>query len=194
MPLFTNRKLFISFIVVIYTLAVLSVWAVFSPGRVAAGLSLGFSTPFELWYDVLVFMLSGVLACYLRRESLLVLPCAVALTFLCRALVELEIMKLLPNAYFLLAAILLFSMTVTMVRSAVYWLCLVLVSPVGYACAMSYMRHMPRFADPFFYLFGLLCCITLLMSCGIAVGFLMQGVRRHILNRQAVPPAAMEAV
>ena len=190
-----GKRLFWGFICVVYAIAFLSVWASFSPGRVGAGLSLGFAKPFEQFYDGAIYIMIGVLASYLRRESLLVLPTAFLLIMLARSLVELEMRGLLHNSFFLLATMLLFGMTISLIRSRQYWLCLVLVCPIAYGFAQEYVQEMPRFADPIYYMFGLQACTALILSCGVTIGFLMQGVRRHIklAQRAALLPVPVAA-
>lgn len=183
----SNRR-FILFSAAIFLLGALPFLIVQPTAAASAGVSLGFSAPFDDYAILALLILSGFFAALLPREGLMQLALSFTLMVMVGGMLVLDPEQFRFIRYFVLGAILCFGMLVGITRQKFTLMTLLVLASLGFHLGGAYLIERPSIAAPIFYLLGVLLSLGLILAISIAFGMTLLGDNEKHLKRWAESP------
>lgn len=172
----TSKK-FAGVFLAIFVLGAFPLLLVQPSGAASAGLSAGFSAPVNHLFFMLLFIAIGVCAAALKRRGVLMLPLSVIVMLFIGASLEMNEQAYPFLRHYMLGAILLYAVAVSVVRTRAFLLCATVFGSFAFHLGGYYTNLLPEIAAPIYYLLGVMVCKILLMAIGVSMGVtLFEGV------------------
>jgi hydrogenase/urease accessory protein HupE len=165
----SSRK-FAGIFIAIFVLGAFPLLLVQPSGAASAGLSAGFSAPVQHILFMLVFVAIGVWATVLGGYATVGLPLGVTLMLLTGGMLAMNNDIIIDMKLLVLAAIMLFAVIASMIRSRLYLLSITVLGSVAFQLGNYYVATMPPLATPQYYVLGVMVSNMLIMGIGICIG------------------------
>lgn len=136
------------------------------PGAANASITAGFVPPLENRLHFLCLLAIGGLSVWLGREMMAMMPLGALLMLLLGGLSQLEPATFPEVRGFTVGTILLFALTVSMMRRSISLMSVVPVAAWAYFAGSGYIAALPHSLQPLYFLIGLLVSAALLMAIG----------------------------
>lgn len=149
----------------------------------SAGLTLGFSAPFDYLVILVVVMLAGLCAALLPRDGLMLMPVAFALMGLVGGVLSLDSGDYPALRYFVLGAILCMGLLVAITREKLTVLMLLILASLGFHLGGFFMDEVPAIASPMYFLLGVLLSLGMTLAISVAFGVTLIGDNEATWNR-----------
>lgn len=170
----SNRR-FILFSAALFLLGALPFLIIQPTAAASAGLSLGFSAPFEDWGVLLLVIAAGLGSALLPREGLILVALAFTMMVMVGGMLVLNPQQFPSARYFVLGAILCLTLLVGVTRQKYTLLALLVVASIGFHLGGVYLASIPTIATPMYYLLGVLLALGVIMAISIAFGVTLFG-------------------
>lgn len=167
---FVSSRKFASIFIAIFILGAFPLLLVQPSGAASAGLSAGFSVPVQHIFFMLLFVGIGVWSTILGGAATVSLPVGITLMLLTGGLIGMDTEIVPSQNLVLLAAIMLFAVIASMIRSRLYLLSITVLGSIAFHVGHFYVSTMPALATPQYYLLGVLVANMLIMGIGISIG------------------------
>ncbi|MBN66487.1 MAG: hypothetical protein CMM94_02835 [Rickettsiales bacterium] len=170
-----SSKRFIALFVTIFIVGALPFIIIQPSGAASAGLSSGFTMPIENIAHLLMLLAIGVVATFIGRDAILLLPLCFVLMFVVGAALHIDSSAYPMIRMFILGAILLFAMAVGLIRSKRGLFAVAMSASLAYHLGMYYMKSVPEIAAPIYFVVGNILCLILIMATSISFGLTLMG-------------------
>lgn len=154
----------------------------------SAGLSLGFSAPFEQVGVLLLLLATGLLSAFLPRNGLILIPLAFTLMIMVGGTLQLDLHQFTHLPFFILGAILCLCLLVGMAQQKVNLLMMLVIASLGFQLGGFYMAQLPPIAAPMYYLLGVLLSLSMILGIAVAFGVTLMGDHHAVWNRLKESP------
>lgn len=148
-------------------------------GVASAGLSAGFMVPLASVYHVVLYVAIGLWAAWLGREAMVLLPFACLMLLMFGGMVALPVGDRLPYQFWMLGFVLLFALTISVVRQRYFTISVLLAGSGFYYLGVQAMVLLPEIAPPIYFLLGMVLSVALIMAIGVSVGLPLVGWGKH---------------
>ncbi len=165
-----SMRLFVLLFTALFLIGALPVFFLQPFGSASAGVTAGFMLPVDDLYHATVTIAIGVLSAWLGQEAILFLPLCTLLILCIGSLTEIDEHAFPAVHAFVIGAILLFSLCVSMLRNKSFLLCILPIALWAYFVSTGYMHNVPSITTPLFFLIGIIVSSALLIAIGIALG------------------------
>jgi hydrogenase/urease accessory protein HupE len=152
-------------------------------GIASAGWTTGFLYIFDNPFYLLLCASLGIISVGLGREASFHLPFATILMFWVGAVVQLGSDAFALMQYAFLAAVILFALLLTLVKSRTAMVNIILCGSIAFFVGSSFMLAMPNVASPGFYATGSLLSVALIIGMGITFGHVMLWDMRRAMSK-----------
>jgi hydrogenase/urease accessory protein HupE len=142
-------------------------------GSASAGLTEGFLLPAADIYRVAETIAIGFLCAWLGAEAVLILPLSTLLMLVIGALTEINAHTYQAVHQFILGAIILFAMSVSIPRNKFLLLYIAPIAVWAYFSGASFMQHIPSITTPMFFMIGNVISVALMLAIGMTLGLIM---------------------
>lgn len=170
----SSRK-FAGIFAAIFILGALPLLLVQPSGVASAGLSAGFIQPVAHIHHAILLIGVGILAAYLGKEAVFMLPLAFLLMFIIGALLEIGVEAFPGLRIFILGAVLLFGIALNTTYNKVFIISVCVASSLAFHFGVNYISSMPQIASPLYFLIGIIINQILLLSTGVSLGLTIVG-------------------
>lgn len=185
-----SNQRFILFSAAVFLLGALPFLVLQPTAAASAGLSLGFSAPFD---DIAVLILVigvGLASALLPREGLVLVALAFTMMVMVGGLLVLSPQQFPSARYFVLGAILCLALLVGIIRQKYTLMAVLVVASVGFHLGGFYLDGVPTIATPMYYLLGVLLSLGVIMAISIAFGVTLFGDHEQSWNKLINSPRA----
>ncbi len=168
-----NGRLFAALFAIICLMGVAPALLGRMSGLASAGLAAGFMMPVETTYHMVAWVATGFLAAWLNREATVLLPLCALLMLAIGAMMQVDEPLFRAVQMFIVGAILLFALNVSLLRRQA---CLLGVPPVAgwaYFAGSGYMHAIPSMATPLYFLLGITASVAMMMAIGVSLGIVL---------------------
>ncbi len=165
-----NLRTFTVLFAVILLLGTAPVFFVEPSGTASAGLASGFAIPMENIYHVFALVTIGLLAAWLGREAMLVLPLAAMLMLAIGAMMQIDDHQFTAVRMFIVGSIILFSLSVSLLRHKAFLLSIPPIALWAYFAGNSYIANVPTITTPLYFLMGMVINASLMLAIGVTLG------------------------
>ncbi len=142
-------------------------------GPASAGLSAGFLSVMDHTLRLMLIIPVGLMASHLRGDGRVVLPLSFLLMYLVGALLELDMMIFPMARLFILGAILLFALTMSVGEGRAFQMSALLGASVAYHLGSYGMLVLPTLASPLYYIIGQLLALVLVIGISFSIGLIV---------------------
>ena len=186
-----NSRKFAGIFAAIFVLGAFPLVVVQSSGIASVGLSSGFVAPLNNIYHLAVMIGFGLLGTMMGGAAALMLPTAFILMMTIGAMIDPVLLLYPPMRYFLLGAILLFAVAVSLAGTRMFLLAVAVSSSVAFQLGGFYIAQVPEIATPLYYLLGVMMCVILLLATGVSLGYSISSELRLVMSKlKNIPPVA----
>lgn len=178
-----SSKRFILFTILLFIVGALPFIIAQPSAAASAGLTLGFSAPFDHLAIALLVMTAGTCAALLPRDGLMLMPVAFALMGLVGGVLSLDVSDYPALRYFVLGAILCMGLLVAIAREKLTVLTLLILASLGFHLGGFFMDEVPSIASPMYFLLGVLLSLGMLLAISVAFAVTLIGDNEATWNR-----------
>jgi hydrogenase/urease accessory protein HupE len=165
-----SGKKFILFFLGIFILGALPIVIMQPTGSASAGLSAGFTLPFEQPWIVFFVALMGLIVALVGKDALITLPICLLSMLVAGHMLGLNPLHYAAAPYILLGSTLLVAFVAgVMVRKAELFGLLIAVS-IGFQLGWHTIRGVPDIASPLYFLIGIMLGTLLVLAVSISLG------------------------
>ncbi len=158
-------------------------------GAANAGLSAGFMTPIADFYHIVALVGIGLLASWMGEEAMLLIPLCAVLMMAIGCMIQIDDHTFHAVHGFIAGAILLFALSVSMLRNKMHLLSVPPVAVWVYFTGNHYMNDIPSITTPLYCLLGIMISSTLLIMIGISLGVTLADTIHHSMGKLKTMPA-----
>lgn len=159
----------------IIMLAALPFLVVYPSGTASAGLSAGFLAVMDSTLLLLLVLPAGLAASYLRGDGRVILPLTFLVMFLIGAMLELDFILYPMVRLFILGAILVFGLSLSVVDSRAFLVSVLLGASVAFHLGGWGMHAIPTLASPLYFIIGQLLALVLVLAISYSIGLILFG-------------------
>lgn len=178
-----NRHIVAALLLVVFLVTSTPFMLLQGSGVANASFTSGFMLPVEYKSHILFYILIGVIAAWLGREMIVLLPLCSLIMLALGAATHLESMNLPSLRAYTAGAILLVAFSVSVMRHKVSMFLVVPLAFWTYYAGSAYCLEVPAGIQPIFYLIGIEISIGMLMAIGVALAITVGELLRAALNR-----------
>lgn len=154
-------------------LATLPFVLVHPSGPASAGLSAGFLGIMDHTLRLLLVVPVGMAASYLRGDERVVLPVCFLLMYLIGALLEMDFVLFPMVRLFILGAILVFGLALSVADSRMFLSSVFVGGSVAYHLGGYGMYALPQLASPLYFIIGQLLALVLVLAISFSIGLII---------------------
>ena len=169
-----TSKRFIAIFASIFLLGALPLVMQQPNGASSAGLSHGFTFPIEHLAHLAVFCVLGVFASFLRGLALTLVPLSFVLMYVVGITLKLDEQRYELLPMFMLGAVLLFALCVSLARRRSHLIGIVIAASAGFHFGRYYGATIPPIASPLYFLMGNIIAFALIFATSISFGLTMR--------------------
>lgn len=178
-----SSRRFIMLSAAIFLLGALPFLIVQPTAAASAGLSLGFSAPFQQWQVLALVVASGLAAALLPRDGLIQIGLVFTLMVMVGGMMMLDRVSYPFIRYFVLGAILCVGLMIGITRQKFALVAVLMLASVGFHLGGFYMASLPTIAAPMYYLLGVLSSLSLTLAISIAFGITLFGDHEQLWEK-----------
>lgn len=145
-------------------------------GLASVSLNAGFMKPLESGRHMACLVVIGMVASMLAKEAVVLIPISGLVMLLLGALSGVSVIVFPEVPHFSVGAILLFALTVSIMRHRLSQLVMVPVAAWSYFTAGAYLQHMPTSLHPLFYTLGVIESAAMMVAIGVALCYSLMGL------------------
>jgi len=157
----------------VVALATLPFVLVHPSGPASAGLSAGFLGIMDHTLRLLLVVPVGMAASYLRGDERVVLPVCFLLMYLIGALLEMDFVLFPMVRLFILGAILVFGLALSVADSRMFLSSVFVGGSVAYHLGGYGMYALPQLASPLYFIIGQLLALVLVLAISFSIGLII---------------------
>ena len=175
--------MFAALFAVLFLVGAIALLLVGPSGSAHAGLSSGFMLPTQDASQVAALLMIGLIASWLGREAITILPICALLMLIIGAMMHIDDHQFPAVRDFIAGAIILFAFGVSMLRNKAH---LLFIPPAGgwmYFAGNGYMQQIPSVTTPLFFLLGVVISASLIIAIGISVGIALTDNIQDVLKK-----------
>jgi hydrogenase/urease accessory protein HupE len=151
-------------------------------GFASAGVTAGFLCTIADKEYIAVIIIVGLISAWFDGEAFLLLPLCTLLMLVIGALTEINEHMYHAIHVFILGAIILFSLSVSLMRNPSLMVYLAAASVWAYFTGGGFMQDVPPIATPLFFLLGVILSSVLLLAIGVATGITLTDKVRKLIG------------
>ncbi len=153
--------------------ATLPFMVVHPSGSASAGLSAGFLGIMNNPFRLLLLLPVGIMAGYLQGDERVLFPLSFLLMYLIGSLMEMDFVLFPMVKLFILGAILVFGLALSVAESRLFLASVFLGGWVAYHIGGYGMQSLPALASPLYLIIGQLLALVLVVAVSFSIGLLI---------------------
>ncbi len=146
-------------------------------GAASAGLSLGFTLPIEEALHLILFLMLGVYASFLRGNALILVPLSFILLYVVGISIYFDHVRYAMMPLFMLGSIILFALSMVVAGQRKCMMAMVIAASLGFHFGGYYAGAIPDIAAPIFFMIGNILAFALIFATAISFGITLYSDR-----------------
>lgn len=181
---FTNKRFMLVF-ASIFALGATPLLIQQPNGAASAGLSLGFMLPIEEALHLVLFLMLGIYASFLRGNALILVPLSFILLYVVGISIYFDFARYALMPLFMLGSIILFALSMVVAGHRKCMMAMVIAASLGFHFGGFYAGAIPDIAAPIFFMIGNILAFALIFAVAISFGITLYSDRAA--NEVAAP-------
>lgn len=144
-------------------------------GASSAGLSAGFTVPIEHAYHLIIFLVIGLSASFVRSNALLLMPLSFILLYVVGMTTEIDHDKYKLMPMFLFGAVILFGIVMSVTDSRRGLISVLVAASIGFHFGLYYASEVPEIASPLYFMIGNILSFALVFATSVSFGLTLRG-------------------